>query len=1082
MPNLNNNIFNRKKLAYLISKHDFSGLDSNTEKFQIINQWLKLVRSQSFITTKETALQGGFLNDIFGTLLGYTTQTQNPELWNLNHEQVTSIDGKFADGALGFISKESSTIRAVIELKDPRTNLDEKQHRFNDLRTPVEQAFSYQHKIGRECRWVIVSNFREIRLYHASSSTEYEIFYIDELDNSANLKKFYYLMNFENLVSLGSESVIDSFYKTNQQDEQDISKQFYTVFKQVRINLFNHLKENNPEIDELILLEKTQKLLDRFIFVCFCEDNHLLPDSIFKQIVQNAEKSFSFSNTKVWNEVRGLFHAINEGSPAHNINKFNGGLFFRDETLDGLVIKDSILKEMSRITDYDFDSDIDVNILGHIFEQSINDIEELKSRISGDEFDKKASKRKKDGIYYTPEYITKYIVENAIGGWLEDRKQEIGYFALPELKDSDYKSISTEKGKTISSENVKRHLNFWNQYKEYLMSIKVLDPACGSGAFLNQAFNYLFAEGRKVNETIAALTGGQREVFQLDRHILSNNLYGVDLNNESVEITKLSLWLKTANKYSELTALDNNIKCGNSLIDDPAVAGFKAFNWFTEFPSVFPGYRDYSKKYTVPKFEHVTWDEIKERMLQEPEVQYNAGTSQNSFEKVNAKTDEFVVQDSAYSYGPGSKGYEKHGFDVIIGNPPYGADSKELLEDSYIMFYKLGFSKIKSQGYIGFITPDTWTINIRNSDFRKLIRKKYSLVDIYDVYKPFEDAKDVWCHIVIIKNKEPDIKTIYKVHREFPYNQANYQFFAHQHDLPETGKSWSIYLNLNLYNDIIKKITLNSIITKLEWHRGFSFTPNNMNITVEETIRPVIGGEDIGKYKYNWNKKYLINSYIKSQSSIHIVLNSTKLVMQRIRTNSSDYNSKWIIATYIEKGLIPNDSLSYLIDSDSEINIKAVLAIINSNLINFYYKLNYTDKNVKPIYLNKIPIPKISLKAQLPFIELADIMLEKNKELQQIKNKFLDLLQADFNLEKISNKLQNWHELKWSELTSELKKQKIELKGELKEDWKERFDRLKVKAVEIMNLINTTDRKIDLMVYELYGLTEEEIRIVEGVE
>jgi uncharacterized protein YdcH (DUF465 family) len=109
-------------------------------------------------------------------------------------------------------------------------------------------------------------------------------------------------------------------------------------------------------------------------------------------------------------------------------------------------------------------------------------------------------------------------------------------------------------------------------------------------------------------------------------------------------------------------------------------------------------------------------------------------------------------------------------------------------------------------------------------------------------------------------------------------------------------------------------------------------------------------------------------------------------------------------------------------------------------------------------------------------------MLEKNKELQQIKNKFLDLLQADFNLEKISNKLQNWHELKWSELTSELKKQKIELKGELKEDWKERFDRLKVKAVEIMNLINTTDRKIDLMVYELYGLTEEEIRIVEGVE
>jgi type II restriction/modification system DNA methylase subunit YeeA len=86
-----------------------------------------------------------------------------------------------------------------------------------------------------------------------------------------------------------------------------------------------------------------------------------------------------------------------------------------------------------------------------------------------------------------------------------------------------------------------QHLAFWVAYQERLRNIKVLDPACGSGAFLNQAFDYLLAEGRKVNDEISRFKLGQREIFELDRHILTKNLYGVDLNVESVEITKLSL-------------------------------------------------------------------------------------------------------------------------------------------------------------------------------------------------------------------------------------------------------------------------------------------------------------------------------------------------------------------------------------------------------------------------------------------------------------------------------------------------------------------------------------------------------------
>ena len=133
---------------------------------------------------------------------------------------------------------------------------------------------------------------------------------------------------------------------------------------------------------------------------------------------------------------------------------------------------------------------------------------------------------------------------------------------------------------------VGKHINFWEAYKEKLYNIKVLDPACGSGAFLNQVFDYLYIEGQKVNKQLAKLKGGQSDLFDLEKHILNNNIFGIDLNPESVEITKLSLWLKTANKEKELNSLDSNIQAGNSLIDDKNIAFDNAFNWEEKFTSI----------------------------------------------------------------------------------------------------------------------------------------------------------------------------------------------------------------------------------------------------------------------------------------------------------------------------------------------------------------------------------------------------------------------------------------------------------------------------------------------------------------
>ena len=432
----NTEIFNKKIIVKNIENYNFGDLSN---KFEIIKKWIEFAESGVLDKTKETALQTDFLNDFFGEILGYKNTLDSSEEWTLDKETKTKADETRADGALGYFNQNGKNIKAVIELKDSKTKLDERQTRLNDRRTPIEQAFSYSFKSGKECNWVIVSNYKEIRLYNAKDSNEYEMFYIKNLKNEEELKRFIFLMCAENLISKEKESLLDILYRKNIEAEEEISKKFYNDYKKFRMNLFNHIKEKNPEINEILIFEKTQKLIDRFIFVCFCEDTGLLNEKTIRKLVEMARKRLSRSNTKIWSEMKDLFLAIDLGSPEHNINWFKGGLFAEDKVVDNFVVEDDIFEELALISDYDFASDLNVNILGHIFEQSLNDIEEIKSTLSGENFDEKKGKRKKDGIFYTPEYITKYIVKEAIGSWIEDRKIELGYYELPVLTDEDNK-------------------------------------------------------------------------------------------------------------------------------------------------------------------------------------------------------------------------------------------------------------------------------------------------------------------------------------------------------------------------------------------------------------------------------------------------------------------------------------------------------------------------------------------------------------------------------------------------------------------------------------------------------------------
>lgn len=513
--------------------------------------------------SKEEQYQGEFLIDLFVNVLGYT---KNPQPnFNITTELKNEKDSKKADGAIIFDNK----VFAVIELKGTNTT---------DLNKIETQAFGYKNN-QKDCTYVITSNFEKLRFYidNTIEHLEFKLFTLTR--EEFNL--LYCCLHVENIRHNKPKHLKDESVSK----ETNITKKLYKDYSEFKRVLFDNLTERNPQYDKLLLFKKTQKLLDRFLFIFFAEDSHLVPTNLIRRI------NFEWENLQkmripvsLYDRYKMYFSDLNTGSkvtlPAFGtktgdavtaefeIFAYNGGLFAPDEILDDLQIDDQLLHKHSIIlSDYDFASEVDVNILGHIFENSLNEMDEIKAILEGGAVEKSQTKRKKDGVFYTPKYITKYIVDNTVGKLCEEKKNEIG------IGDFDFDSIQATKSQK------KKHLEKITAYRQWLLQLTICDPACGSGAFLNQALDFLIAEHRYLDELQANLFGDSLVLSDVETHILENNLYGVDLNEESVEIAKLSLWLRTAQRGRKLNSLNNNIKCGNSLIDDPEIAGDKAFDW-----------------------------------------------------------------------------------------------------------------------------------------------------------------------------------------------------------------------------------------------------------------------------------------------------------------------------------------------------------------------------------------------------------------------------------------------------------------------------------------------------------------------
>lgn len=537
-------MFQKSVLDKYIKSIDAELLEQKYKEFQ--NTYQNPQKIEQIKASKEEQYQEGFLRDIFVNILGYTI---NPEPnYNLitekRNESADKKDARKADGAIIIDSK----VKCVIELKGTDTT---------DLAKIENQALGYKaHNAG--CRYVVISNFEKLRFY-IDDATDFVEFHLFTLD----FKGFCELYTLLALAQITAD-IPAKIKELSLSREEQITKALYKDYTEFKNALFTDLCEQNKDTDELELFSKSQKLLDRFLFIFFCEDKGLLPPNSMLGIIERFKKAKEIHiQIPLYDLIKQYFGWIDSGDESMDIFAYNGGLFKSDELLDRLKISDEILEfHCQKIANYDFDSDVSVDILGHIFEHSISEIESKKNELTGI---KEQNKRKKDGVFYTPAYITKYIVESTLGTLCESKKAELG---INENFTKSTKSKKEDKIKTLQA------------YREYLLGLKICDPACGSGAFLNATLKYLKTQHALLDELENALYGSQLDFSYYDDKILENNIYGVDINGESVEIAKLSLWLNTAKKGTKLSTLSGKIKCGNSLITE-------LFDWQKEFPEVF---------------------------------------------------------------------------------------------------------------------------------------------------------------------------------------------------------------------------------------------------------------------------------------------------------------------------------------------------------------------------------------------------------------------------------------------------------------------------------------------------------------
>ena len=659
------NLFNRKTLKRHIKADPIP-----SDHLAALEAWADLISSGRIERLKETALYGQFASKIVEGVLGYHGPAGGAD-YNVSTEQ--NILRGSVDLALGRFGGKTPDIVAPFELKGANIrDLDAIMPGRN--KSPVQQAWEYAMN-ARGVKWVLVSNMIELRFYGFGEGTSaYEEFRLDQLTDPKEYARFMLLLSAANLLSDRTADLL----KESRREDKDITDSLYQDYKDVRLKLLSAVQKADAMIVPLDAIALAQKILDRVLFIAFAEDTGLLPNNTLENAFVARDP---YNPRPVWDNFKGLFRAINEGNNELKVPRYNGGLFREDAVIDGLNIPDDICERLKTLGEYDFASEVSVTVLGHIFEQSIADVERLQAIARGEEAEPEkttgtSGRRKRDGVVYTPDYIARFIVAETLGTHLREIFEDtLRNHAKKGADITDYENIPWRKRSA--------ELEVWQAYRDRLKTLRIVDPACGSGVFLIMAFDFMKAELTRVNDKIKDLLPKAEHFGDLldyvpDSEILADNLFGVDVNEESIEITKLSLWIKTARRGKVLGSLSGSIRVGDSLIEDSNFAYLDhAFTWETAFPGVFA----------------------------------------------------------------------EGGFDVVLGNPPYVRMEflkllKPYLEkryevvsdraDLYCYFYERGLRLLKPGGRLGYISSNTFFKTGSGKPLREYLLKEATIESVVD--------------------------------------------------------------------------------------------------------------------------------------------------------------------------------------------------------------------------------------------------------------------------------------------------------------------------------------------------------------
>ena len=1069
--------------------------------------WAELMRSKKVDSFTEKELLPDFLTDFFCELLSYTRPADGNNVYTLSREKHVQVDGKFADAVLGQFGDHSEQPVVALEGKGPKDPL-ERPYAGRHM-SAVDQA--YRYAINLPCDWIIVTSMRETRLYHKGSDQHtYERFETVRLsEDDILLKRFVFLLGAERVAPKTGRCHLYALLKDSEILESELTKDFYVRYADMRRAAFDQLRLRNPGIFPNEVLRCTQRLLDRILFCAFCEDRNLLPPETIKKAFEHRDP---YNPRPIWENFRGLFRSIDQGNVGLNIPAYNGGLFAPDPVLDvdGFNVPDEVCGYFRNLGDYDYRPAneialyeegetaglmVDVDILGHIFEQSITDLERLRDEMDGQiepvDTKKTKSRRKTEGAFYTPAFITRYIIQQALGGVLRDRFEVLRQQHEQEATGTARSVIADPNVYELDKLNNPQRatlIRFWADWQKALGSIRVLDPACGSGAFLIEAFDQLYTAYQASNDRLEELSG-QPTLFDLDRQILQNNLYGVDLNAEAVQICQLSLWVKTAARGKVLTSLDNTICQGNSVIHDKDVHP-KAFNWEAEFPEVF---------------------------------------KQGGFDVVVGNPP-YVRQELLTPYKP----YLQNAYESFHG-----------MADLYVYFYELGIRVLKPGGLLSFIVTNKWMKAGYGEALRRFFSEKAwveSVVDFGHAKQIFEEA-DVFPSIVVARR--PDIRPklvttrVCSIPREqLRINDLNRQIDEDGFDVPLSQVSNSPWrLEPREVEDLIEKLKTVGIPlsefsgckplygVKTGCNEAFLIdTPTRNRILTsdprsEEIIKPYLRGSDIRRWCPEWDDTWMIftrrgididrypavKSYLskfraqlepkpkswkgerwpgrKSGSYLWYEIQDPvaywkeferpKICLQMIA-----YHSR---VAFDGSGMFFNNAATILPTSDYWL-----LCCLNSSAMWYLAFRSFPHKKDEALamdipYVEKMPIPQPMGEQREQVESWVGQLLKITHAQQTTRQDVLDWLQVEHEIEKPNKKLRTPSDLDSDAFVAEVKRLRgkksplsVAALRSLRDEYTRTIEPARIQAAEALSL----ERQISDLVNEAYGLTPDEVALM----